>query len=58
MLQNSVFIAFFKLEAPNRNYVIENEPIYLRTKFPNNQPLCTHLVYIYFQLFKLFFCMF
>jgi hypothetical protein len=45
----SVFIEFFKLETPNKNFIIENKPIYLNTKFHNNQYLYTHLVKFIFS---------
>jgi hypothetical protein len=38
----SVFIAFFKLKTRNKNCIIENELIYLHTKFHNNQYPYTH----------------
>jgi hypothetical protein len=54
----SVFIAFFKLETRNKNSIIENELIYLYTKFHNNQSLYTHInfsfIFSYFDFFSMF----
>jgi hypothetical protein len=38
----SVFTAFFKLESPSENSLIENQPIYLCMKFRNNESWYVH----------------
>jgi hypothetical protein len=53
-----VFIAFFKLKTLNKNFIIENELIYLHTKLQNNQSLYTHIyfsfIFSYFDFFPCF----
>jgi hypothetical protein len=43
----TVLIAFFKLKNRNKNSIIKNEPIYLYTKFHNNQSLYTHILCLF-----------
>jgi hypothetical protein len=40
---NCPFIAFFKLETSNKNYIIQNESVYVCTKYHSNKYLFTQL---------------
>jgi hypothetical protein len=55
--RHSAFTAFFKIETPSKNSVIENKPIYLYTKFHNDQSLHMHLVNFILNYLDYFACL-
>jgi len=49
-----IFIAFFKLETSNKNYIIQNKPVIVYTECHNNQSLSTQLILHFLMFFPIF----